>query len=178
VRQMTLAAFLLALASLQALDSLAYGGAQEQPAPENLVFEHEDECGRPLVDSLAWIGLHGTAASVTDGRTFTLRTSDGKKIIVDLLALDPGSNPAPARKLLASLIQGQPVTVLVHPHASASKRVGGVVHVGTKDINRELLRAGVARYQEPPSGSVSSYSLCLYRIAEREAKQAKSGLWQ
>jgi endonuclease YncB( thermonuclease family) len=178
MRLIVLAVLFLGTASVQAQENLAPAEVPEPTSEVQLAFQHEEECGSPLVESMTWTALDGTAIEVTGVRTFIMRTSEGKKVHVDLVALETNDNQAPARELLSSLVQDQAVTVLVNHSASGKKRVVGAVHVGTKDVSRELLQAGVARFREPPPYSVSSYSSCLYRIAEREARQAKSGLWK
>lgn len=149
---------------------------QAPPVVPVHVFEHEDECGSPLVESMAWRRINGTAMRVTGGHSFILRTPTGKRISVDLVALDTSYDQASARALLSTLIQGQDVTVLVNPEIYDKRRVVGVVQVGAKDANRELLRAGVARFKEPPPYRVPAYTSCLYRVTERQARHVKGGL--
>jgi endonuclease YncB( thermonuclease family) len=178
MRLIVLAVLSLSTASIHAQGNLAPAEVPD-PTPEvKLAFEHEDECGSPLVESTAWRSLDGTVIEVTGARTFIMRTSEGKRVHVDLVALETKDNHPPARELLSRLVQDQVVSVLVNPGSSGKKRVVGAVQVGTKDVSRELLQAGVARFKEPPPYSVSHYSSCLYRIAEREARKAKSGLWK
>jgi hypothetical protein len=151
---------------------------QDNPAPAVVPvheFEHEDECGSPVIESMGWRILNGTAIRITGGHSFILRTSTGRRFKVDLVALDTSHDQAPARALLSTLIQGQDVTVLINFKIYEKRRVVGAVLVGEKDINRELLRAGVARFKEPPLYRVSNYTACLYRITEREARHVKSG---
>lgn len=179
MRFLVLAVLFLSAASIQAQRNPA---PAEVPEPTSevlqLAFEHEDECGSPLIESMAWAILDGTAIEVSGGRTFIMRTPEGRRIRVDLVALDTNDSQTPAREFLSSLIQAQEVRVLFNDDSVNEKRVVGAAYVGAKDVSRELLRAGVARFKEPPAYSVSGYSLCLYRIAEREARQAKSGLWK
>jgi endonuclease YncB( thermonuclease family) len=52
----------------------------------------------------------------------------------------------------------------------------GVIRAGTKDINLELIRAGMAevdRGNNPPKG----LDLTLYRKAEKMAREEKRGMW-
>jgi hypothetical protein len=174
MRHIALAVLLLSTATAQGQDP-APAETPTHKLEGQLVFEHEDECGSPLIESMGWRILEGKAIGVTGGRTFILRTSDGKRIRVDLVALDTSHDEAPARELLSTLIEGQVVTVLINPSAYGNKSVVGEVHAGSQDVNRELLRAGVARFKEPPPYSVSTYTSCIYRITEREARHAKSG---
>ena len=68
--------------------------------------------------------------------------------------------------------------MLVNPSNIESSTVLGVIHSQEKDINRALLEAGVVRYHEPEFYSVSRYTACVYRIVEREAREARKGFWQ
>ncbi len=145
---------------------------------DKIVFEFEGECGSPLVESMGWAGLNGTVARVVDGRSFLLETEQGKNVQVALVAVDIDHADEKAREALLSWIQDRSVSVLVNPRSSDAERVIGVVHAASLDVNRELLRTGVARYKKPLPYSVSDYVACTYRIAEREAKQEKRGLWQ
>jgi endonuclease YncB( thermonuclease family) len=96
------------------------------------------------------------------------------------VGLEIGDDGAAARKLLTRLIQGKPLQANYNPSVCEGDRILGEVQVGRdyRDVTRLMLQAGVVRYKEPPSYSVSDYSSCLYRIAEREAKQAGLGLWK
>ena len=72
---------------------------------------------------------------------------------------------------------GKPVYVLVNPSQYEDLRVHARVLLAERDLNREILTLGLARYQEPPAFSLSIYDDCLYRIAEREARQKRLGIW-
>ena len=155
--------------------SLAQG---QQPTVRETELKNEAECGNPLVESMAWAVVSGTVVRVVDGRSFLLKTGEGKMVEVVLGAVDYGRGNEKRRNALSSWIQDRPVTVLVNPQSRDAKSVVGVVHSASLDVNRELLRTGVAKYKEPIAYSVSNYVACTYRIAEREAKQEKRGLWQ
>lgn len=180
MKLMIVALLLLSAAGAQAQEPAAAAA----PPAAGQEHEHVEECGSPLTESMAWATLSGQVIQVTGGRSFLLRSSQGRTVQVDLAALDAGADQGAARVLLASLVLGRDVTVLApqgKPGAPTEERVAGTVLTGAgnaKDVNRELLQAGVARFQEPPAYSVSSYSTCLYRIAEREAKQAGRGIWK
>jgi len=47
-----------------------------------------------------------------------------------------------------------------------------------RDIARQLLRAGAATFAAAPAYTLSDYSECLHRIAEREAKAEGVGVWR
>ena len=151
--------------------------AQSAPIPRPLV-EHEDECGSPLRESMLWMSVEGKAIKVVDGDTIILLTKDNKRKRVNLVAVDASAGQDAARSLLSGLVLNRRVSVLVNPRNIKSGMVAGVVRAQEKDVNRELLEAGVGRYHEPKSYSLSRYTACVYRIVEREAREAKRGLWQ
>ena len=151
---------------------------QRAPIPRPLSFEHEDECGSPLVESMLWMSVEGKVIKVVDGDTIIVLTKDNKRKRVNLVAVDASAGQDAARSLLSGLVLNRVVSVLVNPSSIKSSTVVGVVHTQEKDVNRELLEAGVVRYHEPEFYSVSRYTACVYRIVEREVREAKRGLWQ
>lgn len=140
-------------------------------------FEYEDECGSPSVESSLWMSIEGTVIKVLDGNSIVVLTKDNKRRQVDLVALDTSVSADAARRRLTELVLNQQVEVLVSTSNIDSKKVSGVVHVPGADVNRELIKAGLARYKKPKSYSMSNYTACVYRIIEREAREAKRGLW-
>ncbi len=141
--------------------------------------EHQDECIDPSMESMSWHFVTGTAVRIDSGQTFLLRDPGGKSFQIDLVGLETGDDGAAARRLLTRLIQGKRLFVYYNPKFGEGDHILGEAQAGRhyRDVNRLLLQAGVVRYKEPPAYSVSDYSDCLYRIAEREAKQARLGLW-
>src|SRR5687768_1316332 len=111
-------ALVLAVLFLSAVNIQAQGNPAPAKVPEptsemlQLAFEHEDECGSPVIESMAWAILDGTVIEVSGGRTFIVRTPEGRRIRVDLVALDTNGSRTPAREFLSSLIHGQEVRVL------------------------------------------------------------------
>ena len=144
----------------------------------SLSFEHEDECGNPLVESMLWMSVEGRVIKVVDGDTIVVQTKDNKRKRVNLVAVDAAAGQEVARSLLYRLVLNRSVSVLVNPSNIDSSAVVGVVHTKEKDVNRELLESGVVKYRKPESYSVSDYTACVYRIVERKAREAKKGLWQ
>jgi endonuclease YncB( thermonuclease family) len=165
----------LAIAVLVLGAACAYGHPASAEFPE-----HQDECIDPTRESMGWRFVEGIAVKVEGGQTFVLRDAQGRSIHIDLVGLEIGDDGVAARKLLAHLIQGKFVSVNYNPRFSKNNRILGEVEARDdyRDVSRLLLQAGVVRYKEPPAYSVSDYSSCLYRIAEREAKQAGLGLWK
>jgi endonuclease YncB( thermonuclease family) len=152
--------------------------SQRAPTARLLSFEHEDECGSPLRESMLWMSVEGKVIKVVDGDTIILLTKDNKRKRVNLVAVDASAGQDAARSLLSGFVLNRAVSVLVNPSNVKSGIVVGVVHAQEKDVNRELLEAGVVRYHGPESYGVSDYTACVYRIVEREAREAKRGLWR
>ena len=172
--------FLCTFGILLALLSCVHGQqqpAREKPAPK-ISFEYEDECGDPMVESMVWISIEGTVVEVIDGDLVKLLDNRGKQRMVNLVAIDVSSAKNAARSLLSELVLNRKVDVLVNPSDSEGYTLVGVVHLSVKDINRELLEVGAAKYKEPPFYSVSRYTACVYRIVEKKAREAEKGVWQ
>ena len=52
-------------------------------------------------------------------------------------------------------------------------RIIGVVLVGQRDANLELIRLGLARFKKPKPYEMSQVTECEYQKAEKEAKEAR-----
>jgi len=85
---------------------------------------------------------------------------------------------AAARAKLTSLALNQTVSILVNPSKDKDKELWGVVHVKGQDVNEVMLEEGLGRFGKPETYAVSSYTACVYRLVEGEARKAKRGLWQ
>ena len=150
---------------------------QDKP-PSKPKFEYEKECGNPEVESMAWQLIEGTVVRIIDGDSVELRTNNGELRIVNLVAIDASPAKEVARELLSEMVLNRKVHALVNPSKSRVQTLVGVLHLGLKDVNSELLKAGAAKYQTPPPYSVSAYTACGYSIEERIAREAKKGIWQ
>ena len=150
---------------------------QDKP-PSRPLFEYENECGNPEVESMLWLSIEGTVVRIIDGDSVKLRTNNGQLRIVNLVAIDASPAKEVARGLLSEMVLNRKVHVLVDPSKSRVRTLVGVLHLGVKDVNSELLKAGAVKYQTPAPYSVSNYTACGYRIVERIAREAKKGMWQ
>jgi endonuclease YncB( thermonuclease family) len=150
----------------------------QKPSVTTLSFEYENECGSPVVESMAWSSIDGRVTKGIGGATILVLTADHKRKRVTLAAVDASADRKVARALLVNLVLNHSVSVLVNPSNAESSNVAGVVHTRTKEINRELIEAGVARYREPAPYVMSNYTACVYRILEKKAREAKRGTWQ
>jgi micrococcal nuclease len=123
------------------------------------------------------------AGRVADGVTLTVFTANGTKLRVRLLGIDApeiprGTKPGQpygeeARTYLSQLVNGQRIRVQVFG-TDRYKRALGVVWVGKRVVNVELVRAGLAE--------VSRSAPCPARCreleqAERRARRDRVGMW-
>lgn len=150
---------------------------RQRPSPK-LSFEYEDECGNPVEESMAWSLIEGKVVRVFGGDSFELLDNKGEHRIVKLVAIDTSSAKDVAWSLLSRLLLDQKVDVLVNPSDDKGRTLVGVVQLSMKDVNRELLAVGAARYKEPAAYTVSGYTACVYRIVEKKAREARKGIWK
>lgn len=120
-------------------------------------------------------GLYGRVVKVSDGDTITVLDSSKTQQKIRLQGIDaPEKGQAFGKasgKFLAGLVAGRDVKV----QWSKKDRYGrilGTVYVDGREVNLEMLRAGMAwhykKYDSTPA----------YAQAETEARAAKRGLWQ
>lgn len=138
--------------------------------------EYERECGSPSSESTSWISIQGKAIEVVGSNTIVVLTTNQERKHVSLAGVSDPQTTA-ARALLLGLVLNHEVTVLVNPSNASAQRVTGIVHVQTRDVNRELIAAGAAQYLKPEPHTMSAYKACVYRIVEKEARKDRRGLW-
>ena len=164
---------------LLSMAALGSGGfwieAQADDAP---AFEHVRECGDPRTESMFWRSVTGTVVEIVDGDSIVVLTDDDARKRVDLVAVDASAAEESGRSRLARRLLNQTVNVSVNPHDVARDSLAVVVHAHGKDVNREMLEAGEARFREPAAYTVSDYVACTYRIVETSARDARRGLWR
>jgi len=140
-------------------------------------FEHPDECPNPVTESMLWHLVQGSVVEVTGARTFRLRADSGEVLTVSLANIGEPADPE-ATAMLKRMIDGKRVSVMFNKPADRGEISGDVHDEKGWDIARKLLRAGVATFVEAPPYTLSGYSECLHRIAEREAKAEGVGVWR
>ena len=127
-------------------------------------FEHQDECINPERESMSWRMVYGEIAGFAPDGELRL-ANPPRRVRIVAVEIDVRA----ADKYLKSLI-GKRAEVWVNPSHFDDEIVTGAVDVDREDVGRTLLARGWARHVKPPAYSVSDYTDCLYRIAEREAK--------
>jgi len=121
----------------------------------------------------------GSVLHVSDGDTMTMLISNRKKIIrlanIDAPELDqPFGNIA--RLKLKSLIEGRTVTITEHT-TDKWGRVIGTVYLETRDINLEMISAGLAWHYKLFNRSQRLVDRMTYESSEKSARKSRVGLW-
>lgn len=156
---------------------LASMGCVHSPAATP-AFEHLDECPNPIVENMAWRLIQGSVVEVTSARTFRLRADSGEVFTVSIANIGEPADPD-AMATLKRMIYGKRMSVMFNKPADRQGQITGEVNdQDGRDIARQLLRAGAAAFVAAPAYTLSDYSECLHRIAEREAKAEGVGVWR
>ena len=119
--------------------------------------------------------VNGEVISIADGDTFTMLLDDATTLKVRLASIDCPERKQPysnvARKFLADAIFGRSVNVVVDSMDKYGRALGWV-YCDDKNINKELLRAGLAWHFRRYSKDRELQAL------EDQARARKVGLWQ
>lgn len=131
----------------------------------------------PLLAHAATIGstISGRVVAVHDGDTITLlsRTTQHRIRLADIDAPERPGQPfsEASRKALAAMIANRDVTVQIMD-IDSYKRPVGRVYLGPVNVNRELVRAGLAWCNTRYNRDIE-----LPRL-EQNARAARLGLWR
>jgi endonuclease YncB( thermonuclease family) len=122
--------------------------------------------------------LSGEVVQVTDGDSLTLRTEDGTEHALRLHGVDApeGGQPfsAAASTFVSKATLGAAVTVQEFgPPDRYGRRIARVTCADGQDLGLALVTAGLAWWQPRQAPDDA-----LLRDAEREAREARRGLWQ
>lgn len=125
--------------------------------------------------------LSGQVASVEDGNTLVV-SAEKQKFRVRLVGIDaPGQELSKqSRENLAALASGKVVSVSLAPvelQEGKHKLVVGKVDVGGLDISLAQVRSGFAWQLREFEKYQSPVDISLYADAEKDAVQAKRGVW-
>lgn len=164
------------------LSGVIYALAQD--AKPSIPDFSNDPCGNPLVVSTAYILVEGKVLNVIDGETILVELTDKRRKRIKLIGVDAPNRKSSlgtsAKEYLANLVLGKSVGIsFVNFEDQRRKQMMAQVSVaGIKepDVNREMLKAGLARYKTAGS-SLDWYLTCHYKRTESEARAAKRGLW-
>lgn len=126
-----------------------------------------------LLTPLFLFALDGKVISVTDGDTIRILTPEREQIKIRLYGIDAPEKKQPygttAKRYLADLIAGK--TVQIEEHGKDRyRRVLGIVHLDSKDVNEILVLNGYA-------WAFTKYSK-IYESQEWQARSKGLGLWR
>ena len=117
--------------------------------------------------------LSGKATVITDGDSFTLFMVNKTQVRIELYGIDcPEQGQGYARKakdFLKKLIANKDVRIK-KMDTDANGRTVGIVTVGGKVVNEELLKAGLAWHLRKDDNDA-------WQALETESKNKKIGLW-
>jgi len=126
---------------------------------------------------MSWELTQGVLVEVSGAQTVRVRTDAGRLVNVVVVNIADRKNPE-ADAILRSWI-GRRVSVVGNYHREGDVIMAEVNDATTgKDLARELLRMGAATFEPAAPYTLSDYSECLNRIAEREAKAERLGIWR
>ena len=118
--------------------------------------------------------LEGKVIKIADGDTLTLLTSSNKQVKVRLAGIDTPERKQPfgnrAKQALSNLAFQKQALVEVETIDRYGRTIG-VVFVGSKNLNAELVKQGMAWVYRKYTDDERFY------VLESEAKQSKRGLW-
>ena len=118
--------------------------------------------------------LTGKVVRVTDGDTITV-LCDQKMVKIRLNEIDSPERGQPfgkaAKKFTSDLAFGKEVTVQTHGQDKYGRTIGNVILPNGNNLNRELVKAGLAWWYRKYSKDESIGEL------EKEAREKKLGLW-
>jgi micrococcal nuclease len=118
--------------------------------------------------------LLGKAVKVSDGDTFTILTSDKKQIKIRLYGIDAPEKGQDfgnvAKEYLGQLLKDQVVTIKSKGRDRYGRTVG-IATVGSKNINEELLKAGLVWHFKDYDTNPN------WNLLEVRAREQKKGLW-
>lgn len=172
--------------SLLAISISAFGSDLTAPDSLRSVTHLRAECGDPALESMAWLVVNGEAIAVRDGNLIAIiDDKDGREKTVRLVAIEPPGASQPKGYLtmetLNPLLLNKRVEVLVEPEGVITKKsnaLTGILHVSGIDVGLRMIELGHAKYQKPAAYTMSNFTACRYRIAEKIAKQEGLGIWR
>ena len=124
--------------------------------------------------------LTGKVVKVADGDTVTVLAEGNKQVRIRLAGIDaPERKQAYGKKsktFLSGRVAGQLVSV-TYEKKDRYGRIVGVIWLDGKDINLEVIKAGLAWHYKRYQREQSAQDRVLYADAEQAAKVSKLNLW-
>lgn len=153
-------------------------------------FKYEKECGSPFNESNS-TSRKGKIVKIIDANTVVFLQKEkspsikggedeNKEYTVRLIGINPDVNEEFLREFLEKNVLNKDGEITGDPKVESEEPIFGILWWagGFGDLNRYLLKNGLADYLEPefrPSGLL--YSTCVLEQTTKEAKTAKLGIW-
>jgi endonuclease YncB( thermonuclease family) len=157
----------------------------QRPSPAGMPSqesESDSEDPETSSDEIVIIPKELTArvVGVHDGDTITVLDRTNRQHKIRLSGIDApelGQDFSQAsKKYLSSLVFGQDV-MIEHDKVDRWGRIVGKVLVGGRDVNLEMVEAGLAWHFKRYEKEQSQADRIAYADAERRARDAKKGIW-
>jgi len=124
--------------------------------------------------------IRGRVVGVTDGDTVTVLVNGHDQVKVRLAGIDAPERRQPfgqaAREALAQVIFQKDVEIIGDKIDRYGRMVGKIIY-RDRDVNIELVRAGLAWWYRKYASEQSVQDRSTYAAAEDEARSGKRGLW-
>ena len=145
--------------------------------------------GLAIAPAWAQVSSPAIVTRVIDGDTLDARLADGRDVTVRLIGIDTPETRRPgvavecggvqASEAMRGLVEGQPVNLVSDPTQDAVDRFGRLLFYVDRssdglDVGEEMLRRGWA---EVFIFAQHFQRLPRYRVAERQARRAGTGVW-
>jgi len=124
--------------------------------------------------------IEGQIVGITDGDTVKVLTAEKRLYIIRLAGIDAPEHNQDfgnrSKEYLSSLIYGQTVRI----DATKIDKYGrtlGQIYFGAKDINLEIVKAGLAWHYKKYEVEQTEKDRKLYADAEIQARKQKVGIW-
>jgi endonuclease YncB( thermonuclease family) len=128
----------------------------------------------------AWADITGYVVGVADGDTITVLDTDKVQHKIRLTGIDAPEKKQPfgnrSKQSLSDMVFNKTVTVETDKRDRYGRELGKVMD-GSKDVNLEQVRAGMAWHYKAYERTQPIIDRQAYADAENEAKAAKRGLW-
>jgi endonuclease YncB( thermonuclease family) len=121
---------------------------------------------------------------IADGDTIIITNTANQPLRIRLQGIDaPEAGQSfsnEAQQLLEKLVTGKTVSLEFDPHGKpdAEGRIVAKVYLEGRDIGLEQIKAGLAWYCKDYNKELSESDRYTYPEAEKEARNAKRGLWR
>jgi len=128
----------------------------------------------------AWADITGYVVGVADGDTITVLDADKVQHKIRLIGIDAPEKKQPfgnrSKQNLSDMVFNKTVTVETDKRDRYGRELGKVL-AGSKDVNLEQVRAGMAWHYKAYERTQTATDRQDYAGAENAAKAAKRGLW-